>query len=548
MSRLPLLLTAFCMTACSSPDSAADLLLRGGRVWVGADEPSVEAIAIRDGRVVALGTAADLASLVGSSTEIVELDGRTVLPGLIDAHVHFIQGGFQLSSVDLRSADSPEEFTRRLAEFAGTRPAGTWITGGDWDHEAWGGELPDRAWIDRVTPDHPVFVSRLDGHMAVANTRALELAGVEAGTPDPPGGTVVRDARGRPTGVLKDEAMGLVGRVMPAPSEADLDRALDAAVAHALSLGVTQVHDMGDWTHFETYRRAQAAGRLPIRIYSVVPMSTWPRLAELVGREGRGDRRLWWGGLKAFVDGSLGSTTAWFYEPYTDDPSTAGLLTTDTTALREWILAADSAGLHTIVHAIGDQANDWLLDVFAEAQARNGARDRRQRIEHAQHLRADAIPRFGALGVIASMQPYHAADDGRWAEKRIGPERIKTTYAFRSLLDAGAPLAFGSDWTVAPLSPFLGMEAAVTRQTIDGANPEGWVPEQRITLEDALVAYTRGGARAGFMESEVGSLEVGKAADLVVVSGDLFGTEPDRIGELVADLTVVDGTVEYRRR
>ncbi|MCA9736482.1 MAG: amidohydrolase family protein [Gemmatimonadetes bacterium] len=538
------------MTGCTAPSPTADLLLRGGTVWTGAaDAGRAEALAILDGRILAVGSAAELAPLVGPTTEVLELEGRTVLPGFIDAHVHFITGGFQLASVDLRGARSPEEFSRRIAAFAATVEPGTWITGGSWDHEAWGGMLPDRSWIDSVTPEHPVFVSRLDLHMAVANTRALERAGVEADAVDPPGGTLVRDVEGRLTGVFKDEAMALIDRAIPAPTDAQLDRALAAAAQHALSLGVTQVHDMGTWAHFDTYRRAHQAGRLPLRVYAVVPMSTGPRLADLVSQEGRGDPRLWWGGLKAFVDGSLGSTTAWFHEPYTDEPGTSGLVVTDPTELRARILEADAAGLQTIVHAIGDRANDWLLDVFAEAAARDPARERRPRIEHAQHLTAEAIARFGAQGVIPSMQPYHAADDGRWAEKRIGAERIRTTYAFRSLAEAGAALAFGSDWTVAPLDPLLGIQAAVTRQTLDGAHPEGWVPEQRIDLETTLRAYTSGAAHAGYRDAETGSLEPGKAADLVVLSGDLFGTPPERIAEtLDVDLTLVEGTAAYRRR
>jgi predicted amidohydrolase YtcJ len=251
--------------------------------------------------------------------------------------------------------------------------------------------------------------------------------------------------------------------------------------------------------------------------------------------------------LKGFVDGSLGSTTAWFYDPYTDDPGTAGLLTTDTASLRRWTLEADEAGLQVVIHAIGDRANDWLLDVYAEVEAEHGPRDRRFRIEHAQHLSGEAMARFSALGVIPAMQPYHAIDDGRWAEKRIGPERIKTTYAFRSLLDAGAQPAFGSDWTVAPMNVRQGLYAAVTRRTLDGANPDGWVPEQRITLEEALRAYTTGSARAGFMEEKVGTLEPGKYADLVILSEDLFAIDPVDIPQVRVDLTVVEGEIVYRR-
>jgi predicted amidohydrolase YtcJ len=304
---------------------------------------------------------------------------------------------------------------------------------------------------------------------------------------------------------------------------------------------------MAGWQSLETYRRAYAAGALPLRVYSVVPISTWERLRDYVSQNGRGDDHLWWGGVKGFVDGSLGSTTAWFYEPYADEPNTAGFMTSDSVELRSDIDGADAAGLQVIVHAIGDAANDWLLDVYRDVAAQNGVRDRRFRIEHAQHLSPSALPRFAAQGVIASMQPYHAADDGRWAEKRIGPERIKTTYAFRSLLDAGATLAFGSDWTVAPIDPILGIDAAVTRRTIDGANPEGWMPQERISLEETLHAYTDGGARAGFMEGKVGRIAPGLLADLVVVSRNLFDTDAKSLVDARVEMTVVGGQVVYER-
>ncbi len=536
--------------ACGGgPPEPAELVFLGGPVWTGVPgAPMAEAVAIRDGKITAVGTAQEIRRRIGPETEVVELSGRMVAPGFIDSHTHFIPGGFQLSSVDLRDAATPEEFARRIGEFAETLPPGSWITGGDWDHEMWGGQLPHRDWIDMVTPEHPVLVSRLDGHMALANSLALELGGVTGRTPVPPGGEMVLDSNtGEPSGVLKDDAMGLVSRAIPDYSEEELDRALDAAIAHALSLGVTQTHHMGSWTDLETFQRAEADGRLKLRVYSVVPISTWERLRDFVADNGRGSDRLWWGGLKGFVDGSLGSTTAWFYDPYTDDPSTSGLLTTDTASLRLWGMAGDEAGFHLIIHAIGDRANDWVLDLYESAAEAHGPRDRRFRVEHAQHLSPTALTRFAALGVIPAMQPYHAIDDGRWAEKRIGPERLKTTYAFRSLLDAGASPAFGSDWTVAPLDVRLGLYGALTRRTIDGANPGGWVPEEKITLEEALTAYTSGSARAGFTEEKTGTLESGKYADLVVLSQDLFQVDPVDIPRVQVEMTVVEGEIVFRR-
>jgi len=550
-SRFSVLLSALALaaaSACSGPEVPADLILTGGRVWTGVPgAPMAEAVAIKAGFIQAVGTDREVRAFKGRGTEQVRLNGRMVAPGFIDSHTHFISGGFQLSSVDLRDAGSREEFGSRIVEFARGLEDGAWITGGDWDHELWGGELPRKSWIDAASFSNPVFVSRLDGHMALANSLALELAGITAATPVPPGGEIVLDPEtGEPTGILKDEAMALVTRVIPEPTEEELDRALDDAVAHALSMGVTQTHNMGTWSDLETFRRARADGRLKMRIYSVVPLSTWERLQDFMAEEGAGDDVLWWGGLKGFVDGSLGSTTAWFYEPYADDPTTSGLLTTDTASLRRWALAGDAAGLQLVTHAIGDRANDWLLDLYQECIQTNGPGDRRFRIEHAQHLSPQSFARFAELGVVAAMQPYHAIDDGRWAEKRIGPDRLQTTYAFRSLLDAGAHVAFGSDWTVAPMDVGMGIFAAVTRRTLDGANPEGWVPQEKISLEEALIAYTFESARAGFAEDKVGRLEPGKYADLVVLSEDLFDVEPVRIPDVSVDMTLVGGEIVYR--
>ncbi|MFQ5689274.1 MAG: amidohydrolase [Gemmatimonadota bacterium] len=527
---------------------AAEMILTGGKIWTGAG--AAAALAIRDGRVLALGTDAEIEALAGPRTERVDLAGRRVVPGFMDNHTHFIAGGFALAGVQLRDAATPEEFARRIRAFAAEH-RGRWITGGSWDHERWGGELPRREWIDPFTPETPVFVRRLDGHMGLANSRALELAGVTAATPDPAGGTIVRDESGRLTGILKDAAQDLVGRVIPTPSNEEMDEALRAAVREAVSHGYTLITDMGTfhgWKGLETYRRAAARGELPLRVYAAVPIDQWKELAAYVEREGRGDDRLAWGAVKGFVDGSLGSTTAWFYEPYTDAPGTRGLMVTDTARLRRDIVAADLAGLHVMVHAIGTHANDWLLDAFAEARERNGPRDRRFRIEHAQHLTREAIRRIAADSVIASMQPYHAIDDGRWAEKRIGPERIRTTYAFRSLLDAGARLTFGSDWTVAPLDPLLGIYAAVTRRTLDGRHPDGWVPDQKITVEEAVSAYTAANAYASYREDRLGRLEPGYRADLAVLSDDIFAIDPVEIERVRVDLTMVDGEIVYRRR
>lgn len=549
-----LIFVAFPLFFACEPETTADKIYTNAVIWTGnPDQPWAEAIALQGEEILFVGDAAEVKKFQNAQTELIDLDGKLVTPGFIDNHTHFLSGGFQLASVDLRSANTPQEFIKRLKDFAATLPEGEnrWIIGGDWDHEAWGGELPRRDWIDSVTTDYPVWVNRLDGHMALANTKAMELAGITNSTQSPQGGSIVRDASGRITGVFKDEAMGLIYKAIPNPSAKEFDDAFDRAVQHALSLGVTQVHDVssfGGWDDLETYQRAKEAGRLHMRIYSFVPISTWEKLSNYVVRNGRGDDYLRWGALKGFVDGSLGSTTAWFYEPYTDEPETSGLLVNDTAALRQWIIRADSANLHVAVHAIGDRANDWLLSVFATAMQTNGDKaTRRFRIEHAQHLTREAIQNFARLNVIPSMQPYHAIDDGRWAEKRIGPERIKTTYAFRSLLDAEARLTFGSDWTVAPLNPMDGIYAAVTRQTIDGANPNGWVPEEKISLEESLRCYTINNAYAGFQEDKLGVLKPGMLADFVVLSDNLFDVPAETIKNVKVLRTIVGGKEVYLR-
>jgi predicted amidohydrolase YtcJ len=556
-SGLLLILTC-CVAACGHagtaavpPDGPAEIVFTGGVVWTGVPGAApATAVAVLGNRIVAVGSDEAMADRIGDGTRVVQLNGRMLLPGFIDDHTHFLSGGFQLASVDLRDAATPAAFAARIGEFAGTLPAGRWVTGGDWDHEVWpGAPLPHREWIDAVTTEHPVAVNRLDGHMLLANSLALRLAGITRDTPDPPGGTIVRDPRtGEPTGVLKDEAMQLVYGLVPEPTDAERDEALLRAQRHALERGVTMVHDMGSWQDLDTYRRAHGRGALSMRVYALVPLGAWERLRDHVAQHGRGDDLLQWGGLKGFVDGSLGSTTAWFHAPYVDEPSHSGLVVTDTSDLRRWITGADAAGLHVVVHAIGDRANAWLLDTYAGVARRNGARDRRFRIEHAQHLAPADIARFADLAVLPSMQPYHAVDDGRWAEKRIGARRAETTYAFRSLLDAGASLMFGSDWTVAPLDPLLGIHAAVTRRTIDGANPGGWVPSQKIGVEEALRAYTAANAYGAFMEDRLGTMAPGMLADLVVLSEDLLRIDPVRIPEVRVDMTVMDGRIVYERQ
>ncbi len=540
------------LSTLASPAAARQAtLIVYGRVWTGdSARPWAEALAVQGDRITAVGSRAEVRQLAGPATRVLDNGANLVTPGFGDAHTHFVGGGFQLVSVDLRDADTPEEFIRRLAAFARTLPAGRWITGGDWDHERWrGSPLPRREWFDSATPDNPVFVSRLDGHMGVANSAALRAAGITRDTQAPPGGQIVRDSTtGEVTGVLKDNAMARMFDAIPAPSADQADSALARAMQHAAALGVTTVHVMGGWDDFATFRRARAGGAMVTRVRAFVPIESWRRLADTVRTAGRGDAWLAWGGLKGFMDGSLGSTTAALFDAYLDAPTSRGLLVTDSARRRQEVLSADSAGLQLAIHAIGDRANAMLLRFFEEAVARNGARDRRFRIEHAQHLRQGDIPRFGRSGIVASMQPYHVIDDGRWAANRLDPARLAGTYAFRTLLNTGGRLAFGSDWTVAPLDPLLGIYAAVTRRTLDGRNPSGWVPAQKITLEETLRAYTAGVAYAGFAERDLGVIRAGMLADVVLLDRDLFGVAPESLDQARVRATVVGGRVVYERR
>jgi len=541
-----------------------DLILLHGKVWTGESAPGssaariVEAVAIANGRILAVGSDEEIAAYKGPNTAVIDLKGRLAVPGLTDSHAHFIQGGFQLLSVDLKDARSEEEFVGRIAEKARTLPAGRWMQGGDWDEEAWPSEkLPTRWLIDSVTPRTPVFISRYDGHAALANSLALKLANVTKATPEPSGGVIVRDPKsGEPTGVLKDAAQDLVARVIPRPSQAEMEEALRAALKEAARVGVTSVHDItvgpeawnGNFTgEIDLLRRAELEGWLTCRIYAITPIANWKNLEQAGISHDMGSDFLEMGAVKAFADGSLGSRTAWMFKPYEDDASNSGLpmpIMAPPAKLEEIARQADQAGIQICTHAIGDRAISDLLDIYERIGGEHPVAHR-FRVEHAQHVRPEDFARFGKLGIVASMQPYHAIDDGRWAEKRIGHERARSSYAWKSMLDAGASLAFGSDWPVAPLDPLSGIYAAVTRATLDGRNPGGWFPEQRLTVEEALRAYTLGAAYAAFQETEKGTISPGKLADVAVLSDDLFRIPPERIKDVRVEITIVGGRLVY---
>jgi predicted amidohydrolase YtcJ len=536
--------------ASGGPVGFADLAIVNAKVWtVDAKAPKAEAVAVFGTRIVAVGSNTEIRKLIGGRTRTIDARGKSVLPGFVDAHVHFSDGGFGLSGVNLKDAATREEFVRRIAEFAKTLPKGEWILNGSWDEENWAGPLPTRQWIDAVTPDNPVFLDRYDGHMALANSLAMKLAGITKDTAAPAGGEIVRDDRGEPTGAFKDAAQDLISGAIPAPSDAQLDHGVEAALEEARRFGVTSVDDISGFADVRSYQRLEKAGRLTVRIYCITPMPEWKRLADAGILQGFGGDWIRMGAVKGFSDGSIGSSTAYLFEPFNDRPGYTGLLNAmmyPPGHMLEMALDSDRAGLQIAVHAIGDRAIKTMLDVYDQVQQQDGERDRRWRIEHAQHVRPQDFDEFARLHVVASMQPYHAIDDGQWVERKIGHERAETSYAWRSMLDHGVKLAFGTDWSVAPLNPMLGIYAAVTRATLDGKNPGGWIPEQKITLPEAIEAYTMGSAYAEFSESRKGSITAGKLADIVVLDSDLFGVAPEKIRDAKVLYTVVGGKVVYQ--
>lgn len=533
---------------------AADLIISNAKIWtVDKGHPTGQAVAVLGDRIVAVGSNSDVDAWRGPGTHVIDAFGHFLIPGFNDAHVHFVSGGLQLASIDLNDATSAEEFVRRIAERAKKTPKGEWIRGGDWDETKWTpAHLPTREMIDPVTSDNPVFVTRYDGHMGVANSIALRLAGITAQTPDPPGGVIVRDPQGNPTGGLKDAALDLMDRTIPPLSHEQRLQAVKRALAHAASLGVTSVQEMDDngeeLENIAVYAELLQRGELTARIYTAPLIKYVDDLAKIGVRHAFGGPYLRIGALKTFADGSLGSSTAYFFEPFTDQPGNRGLLSDamqPLSVMRERMMKADASGLQVCTHAIGDQAISMILDLYSEVEAAHGPADRRFRIEHAQHMAAKDFDRFAKLNVIASVQPYHAIDDGRWAEKRIGHDRASRTYAFRTFLDHGVRLAFGTDWDVAPLNPLLSVYAAVTRATLDGKNPNGWFPAQKLTLQEALEAYTMGSAYAEFQENAKGSITPGKLADMVLLSDDLFSIAPEKIREVKVLKTFVGGKVVW---
>jgi predicted amidohydrolase YtcJ len=530
---------------------AADLIILNAKVWtVDKTHPTAQAVAVLGDRIVAVGSNGDVEAWHGVRTRTIDASGKLLLPGFNDSHVHFVDGGLSLDSVQLNDATNAAEFARRIGEQVKKTPKGEWVTSGDWDETKWTpAAMPSKELIDPVSPDTPVFVSRYDGHMALANSVTLRLAGITAQTPDPPGGVIVHDAHGNPTGALKDAAMDYVYKIAPPLSHDKRQRAVKRALAHAASLGVTSVQHMNpEYADIAVYSELLERGEVTARIYAAPLITGVDDQVRIGVRHAFGGPYLRIGALKAYADGSLGSSTAYFFEPFSNQPDNRGLLSDEmhpVSLMQDRMLKADAAGLQICTHAIGDQGISTILDLYGEVVKAHGESDRRFRIEHAQHMAAKDFDRFSQLHVIASVQPYHAIDDGRWAEERIGRDRASRTYAFRTFLNHGVRLAFGTDWNVAPLNPMLGLYAAVTRATLDGKTPNGWFPEQKLTVAEAVEAYTMGSAYAEFQENDKGSITPGKLADMVLLSDDVFSIDPAKIRDVKVTTTFVGGKIVW---
>lgn len=544
--------------AQTSAVGGADLVMVGGKVWTGVEsDPETTAIAIRGSHILATGSDEAMLTLALPGARVMRLHGERVLPAFNDSHVHIQMGAADLLGVHLTDSKSQAEFRERMAAFAKTMPKGKWIVSGLWDEQRWSPvALPTHQLIDDVTPDNPVAVSRTDLHMILANAYAMKLAGVDKHTKDVPGGVILRDADGNPTGIFKDAAKDLILSKIPADTEADMETYLLATQKLAAQNGVTSVQDMAVSTQdvtgplkLQALQKLYREGRLKLRVAECLPLVFGKQMAEIGIEEPFGNEMYHIGCLKTFADGGLGASTAWFTAPYTDNPKNYGIASDSMLhpdELYGGFQLADKAGLQLITHAIGDLANHTVLDMYERLEREDGPGDRRDRIEHAQTLLPEDIPRFAQLHVIASVQPYHAIDDGRWAEKRIG-ERVKYTYAFRSLMDSGAVVAFGSDWPVAPLVPLTGIYAAVTRRTIDGKNPNGWEPQQKVTVAESVKAYTYNAAYAEREETLKGRIAPGQLADIVVLSDDIFAIDPVKIEDVKVVMTLLGGEVIYER-
>lgn len=550
----PVVISFILLISCTE-NKMKTAFINGKVFTVNENQLLAQAVVIEDNKIIFVGSNKDAENIIDESTKVIDLNGRLMLPGFIDSHLHFTSGGYYLLGINLRPAKSKEEFVQLLGDYISERDKnpeliGKWITGGRWDHESWKViEVPTKELIDGFTPNTPVFLSRIDGHMGLANSKALELAGITKDTPNPVGGLIMKDpATGEPTGILKDNAIDLIFNIIPEKSTEENVLAAKRALEEAKKFGITGIHDITLPGELEAYYKIKNENNLTCRIFSIPPINLYRELIDSNIKSGSGDIYIKRGGVKGYADGSLGAKTAWFFEPYQND-TTYGLEMdiVSNGKLKEWAFDADRNSLQLCVHAIGDKAVNYMLNLFEEIKKENPAWDRRFRIEHSQHLIPGDIKRYSEIGVVASVQPYHAIDDGVWAENRIGPDRIHFTHPYKSFLENNVIVAFGTDWPVAPLNPLYGIYAAVTRRTVDGNNPDGWIPQQKISVEDAIKCYTLTAAYASFEEDIKGSIEVGKLADMVVLSEDILTIDPVNIINVNVEMTIFNGEVVYER-
>jgi predicted amidohydrolase YtcJ len=564
--RLPVLFVVFLFASlllasppasAQSPTAVADTVIVNARIYtVNTRQPWAEALAIREGRIVAVGAAKDIAAYRGTSTKVIDAHGKLVLPGFTDCHIHFMEGSLGLTHVILNGSKSVAEVQQRVKDYAASHPKQEWIAGMGWAYSIFGAAaLPDKKFLDEVVPDRPVFLEAYDGHSSWANSKGLALAGITRETPDPPHGKIVRDDEGEATGALKESAGELVSKVMPKPTREERMTALRLGMSEANKFGLVRVHSAGgDFEWLDLYNELRQQQQLSVRFYIAYfldPPELTPEAISQIEQARRTYHDDWISGgvVKTMLDGVIEAHTAAMLEPYSDDPSQIGKLFWEPAQYKKAIAELDRRGLQIFTHAIGDKSVRLALDAYQNAAETNRTTDARPRIEHIETISAQDIPRFGKLGVIASFQPLHAYPDDNalhvWA-RNAGPERTQRAWAWRDVESTGGILAFGSDWPVVTLNPWPGVQNALTRKTREGDPPEGFVPRERISLEDAIRAYTLGAAFAGHREKTEGSLELGKVADLIITSQDLFKIEPNQIADTEVLLTMVGGKAVYQ--
>jgi predicted amidohydrolase YtcJ len=541
----------------SARTAPADILVVHAKVYtLDANKPWAQSIAIRKGKIVAVGTDEEIERFRGIGTKLIDAGGKLTLPGFTDCHIHFLDGSIGLSRVNLEGASDPADIQNRLRAYAAQHPGDGWILGRGWNYAMFGADaLPHKKYLDELFPDRPVFLEGYDGHTYWANSKALALAGITKDTPNPPNGIIVRDAKsGEATGALEESAQTLVGKVVPKPTEIEKLSALRAGMKWANQNGITRVHSAGgDFEELDLFTELRQEGQLSVRFYIAYflnPPELRAQDLEAIeqARKKYHDEWIDTNAVKFMLDGVVESHTAAFLEPYSDDPSTKGALFWDPEKCKAAVVELDKRGLQLFTHAIGDYAIRTALDAYELAKTQNHTKDRRPRVEHIEDSSAADIPRFGKLGVIASMQPLHAYPDSDtldvWA-KAIGAERASRAWVWKSIAEDGGRYCFGSDWPVVTLNPWEGVQTAVTRQTSEGKPVGGFVPSQRISVAQAVAGYTLGAAYAGHREKTEGSIEAGKVADVIIVSKNIFEIDPHRIGDTKVTTTIVGGKIVY---